>query len=346
MDLQTFKKELRTCFVDFAGPVNPTKIRQLLCQNYKVIIDENAPDVVFYSVFGNRHLHFADVPRIFFTGENVVPDFNICDFAFGFTWITFEDRYYRCPNFVLYDELKQLSNKVNLTSEEVNEVINRKGFCNFVYSNADAAPYRDELFHRLGSIKRGDSSGAHLNNMNERLGGNTLGWSDDWDEATALKIKFQRNYRFTIAAENSSSPGYTTEKIIHALLSNTIPVYWGDPELGRVFNTRRVVNCHDYETIDAVVDRVREIDENPSLARAILSEPVFPSGIFPESLKIKNLAARLNSLVADTKDLGAKRNRHVWGRLYEERRLAEASALIEKNKGLTRRILRKFRMTT
>ena len=76
---------------------------------------------------------------------------------------------------------------------------------------------RDELFEYLSQYKLVDSGGRHKNN----IGGSI----DD-------KFLFQQQYKFSIAYENSSTPGYTTEKIIQALAAGTSePIYWGNPEI-------------------------------------------------------------------------------------------------------------------
>ena len=43
-----------------------------------------------------------------------------------------------------------------------------------------------------------------------------------------IKLKIISNHKFNIAFENSSYPGYVTEKITDAFIANTIPIYWGD----------------------------------------------------------------------------------------------------------------------
>lgn len=37
------------------------------------------PDLLFYSQFGMRHLEYESSVKIYYTGENDVPDFNECD---------------------------------------------------------------------------------------------------------------------------------------------------------------------------------------------------------------------------------------------------------------------------
>jgi len=44
-----------------------------------------------------------------------------------------------------------------------------------------------------------------------------------------------RDYRFSIVIENSRESGYFTEKIVDCFLTGTIPIYWGDPDIGRHF---------------------------------------------------------------------------------------------------------------
>lgn len=42
-------------------------------------------------------------------------------------------------------------------------------------------------------------------------------------------------YRFSIVLENHQAPQVLTEKILDAFLCLTVPIYWGDPELGELF---------------------------------------------------------------------------------------------------------------
>ena len=60
------------------------------------------------------------------------------------------------------------------------------------------------------------------------------------------KIEFLRTCKFVVAFENSSAPGYNTEKLTHAIEADCLPIYWGDPQVGRSYNTRRFINAHDF----------------------------------------------------------------------------------------------------
>ncbi len=68
------------------------------------------------------------------------------------------------------------------------------------------------------------------------------------------------NYRFSLAVENSRSTGYFTEKVLDCFLTRTIPIYWGDPELGRFFDMDGVIDCQTEKDIDRAVKTVTEQD--------------------------------------------------------------------------------------
>jgi len=42
------------------------------------------------------------------------------------------------------------------------------------------------------------------------------------------KIDYLKPYKFTMAFENVSLSGWTTEKLTHPMLVNSIPIYFGD----------------------------------------------------------------------------------------------------------------------
>ena len=91
-----FKKEVKINFIDFWPNLNKTNnyFYNLLSEYYIVKIDKN-PDLIFYSCFGQEHLKYK-CKRIFFTGENIRPNFMGCDFAFSFDIVS-RKNHYRLP---------------------------------------------------------------------------------------------------------------------------------------------------------------------------------------------------------------------------------------------------------
>ncbi|PUB99709.1 fucosyltransferase, partial [Helicobacter pylori] len=74
----------------------------ILSQRYKITLHQN-PDKPADIVFGNplgaarKILSYQNTKRVFYTGENEVPNFNLFDYAIGFDELDFNNRYLRIP---------------------------------------------------------------------------------------------------------------------------------------------------------------------------------------------------------------------------------------------------------
>ena len=253
------KKKIKIKFTDFWPSFNPYNnfILDKFMDKYDVEISDE-PDYVIYSVFGWEFLKYNCI-RIFFTGENVRPDFNFCDYAIGFDYFEFEDRYLRYPLGYVYAEREEIESALFNRCTN-NDVVKKDKFCNFIYSNGNTKTGRDEFFELLSKYKNVDSGGRHRNNVGYRVNS---------------KLDWIKSYKFTIAFENSSTNGYTTEKIIEAFAAHTIPIYLGDPLIEKEFNGKAFINCHRYKNFEEVVEKIIEIDNDENLYLEMLKEPVF-----------------------------------------------------------------------
>jgi hypothetical protein len=274
-------QSIKIAFTDFWHGNSLTEVvanplYQILSRQYDLELS-NSPDFLIYSCFGQKYLKY-DCTRIFFTGENVRPDFNRCDYAFSFDYPV-TDRNYRLPLYYLYDYFDQLRDKIQRVPDH-----SAKKFCNFVYSNRKARE-RIEFYEKLTSYKPIDSGGKVMNNVGGRVGD---------------KLEFLRNYKFTITFENSSHPGYTTEKIMEALIAGTIPIYWGNPLVTRDFNSDCFINCHDFESFDEVIAHVEKVDNDDELYRRYLTAPAFINGVDNEFVNEINLKRQFDKIFSGT----------------------------------------------
>jgi|25_taG_2_1085351.scaffolds.fasta_scaffold00143_35 hypothetical protein len=304
--------EIKLWYSDFYKGFEPSNnfLQELLSKHYKISLDPKEPDFLIYSCYGKDFLNYKKSVRIFYTGENLIPDFNLCDYAIGFSHLEFGDRYLRYPNFALIpDQFEELLKQRSFTVEDVQK---KTYFCNFIYSNSQADPARDEFFHLLNNYKRVMSPGRHLHNATMDIGGR---FAKDWMYS---KLEFQSKCKFSIAFENSSSPGYTTEKLMHAYITNTIPIYWGNPEVVKDFNPKSLINCHEYGNLEEVVEKVKEIDENNQLASEILNEPPFRENIIPTNLREETLEKFLYSIFDRDPKMAFLRSRFGTTRNYEQ----------------------------
>lgn len=258
------RKTVKIKFLDHYSSYDPQPIIDILKKRYDVELSDD-PDFLFCSVYDNKHFYYDNPIKILYTGENIVPNFNVYDYAIGFDHIEFEDRYLRLPLWQIYADFNPdyvPSEIKNMTREEK---LNRK-FCNFVYTNGWSKK-RIEFFHMLSNYKQVDSGGRFMNNV----GG-----------PCESKFEFQKNYKFSIAFENFESNGYTTEKMTDSFLAGTIPLYWGNPRVAEEFNPEAFVNYYDYDSLDSMMKRVIELDKNDDEYIEMLSKPIFQKGYFTE----------------------------------------------------------------
>lgn len=268
------KKKIKLAFADFWGgfEYNPTGkkdfdnvIYRILSERFDIEISDN-PDFLIYSVFGNSHYNYK-CKKIFYTGENRRPDYNQCDYSISFDYLD-DKRNIRFPlsAITLYESGVKDNFKKEIDFDKIKS--EKTKFCNFIFSNPNAQ-LRNILFTELSKYKQVDSGGRAYNNLGYLV--------DD-------KLKFVNQYKFTIAFENSEYPGYTTEKLVHPKLVNSMPIYWGNPYVGRDWNTKSFINAYEFNNMHELIEFIKEVDNNDSLYQKIMSESHFNNEIRPTDL--------------------------------------------------------------
>ena len=249
---------------DFVGWPMQLKIRDILSRHYTVEYSTE-PDFLFYSCYGTRFKTHRHCVKIYFTGENVLPNFNDCDYAIGFDYMNFEERYLR------YEPVYSYIHYCMELRKNVDRSLASRKFCNFVYlqqnKEEEGTLLRCDFCSKLAHYKKVDCPGIILNNMRNAI----VPRSGNWIQG---KLDFIKNYKFTIAFENTFSRGYVTEKIMHAFMTNSIPVYCGDPEVQRMFNPKAFVNVRSFKNFDEVIEKIKLLDNNDNLYLEMLQEPI------------------------------------------------------------------------
>ena len=228
-------KQVRIKFTNglsFAGGVR--EILNIVLSEYE-FIESDQPDFVIFGPYGSD-IPKGEFTRIGYFCENMKPDMTVCDWAFGTRYEEdVNDPRYMRIQWHGFDPNSLIKNRTN-----VDEVIKQKTrFCNFVYSNHSA--FREKFCAALSKYKPVDAPGKSMNNM-ASIESTARDKGDMWQRKRA----FLSHYKFTIAFENSSYPGYYTEKLLDPMLVNSLPVYWGNPNIDRHFNPRSFVNAHDH----------------------------------------------------------------------------------------------------
>lgn len=320
------KKHININFIDFYDSFVPEQsfIYKLLEKHYHIHITDN-PDYLFCSVASDDHLTQKDCIKILWTGENQTPDFNLYDYAMGFDYLNYGDRYLRLPFYYLYKlDFELMSCKHQFTEADLKS---KKGFCSFVVSNNHASAHRKEFYDLLYDYKPIASGGRYMNNIGK---------------AVDNKLEFTQQYKFAIAFENSSSPGYTTEKLIQAFAAKAIPIYWGDPTITEHFNPKSFINCNDYDSFEEVVAEVRRLDNDDSAYLEVIQTPALKEGEKNVDEMFAEVENFLISIIEQPLNKAQRHDRTYWGRKYNQKLLRRKLCEERSLKGLMEKLYRKI----
>lgn len=297
-------KTIKIDFVDFwSGFEKENNFFYNILKKYYQVEISDQPDYIFASCFGDKHLQYQNCIKILYLGENIIPDFNLFDYAMGFHFIDFEDRYVRLPLYVLYEYQVEKALKKHTFSDEY--YLAKKGFCNCVISNPYAAGERNAMIDTLNTYKTVDSGGRYRNNVG--------GPVED-------KIEFSKKYRFSMAFENSRMNGYTTEKIFEAFAADTIPIYWGSPKVALDFNPDSFINCHDYANFEEALEVIKSVYEDDEKYLRMIKAPILrEDSLAKEYLKPDYLDPFLKNIFDQEKEEAYRRNMVYIGDDYQKK---------------------------
>ena len=264
-----------TLMLEEAGKHVPIKV-----QGVKLSVGDPAPDLILFGPFGNVWRSFPEsVPKAHFTGENTAPcDVSGVGLNMGFMhtdmitekylrlplWILEIDWFGADPDMIVNPKPIPIDRCTKTFPEELER---KKKFCAFVVSNPNN-PVRNSAFQWLSSYKSVDSAGALYNTMGDILAAGPGGGGGE-----LKKFEFLKDYKFCITYENSSAPGYVTEKLLHAKAAGCIPIYWGDPKVNRDFSTSGFIDARDCKTPSDLIEEVARVDRDDELWKKMHSQP-------------------------------------------------------------------------
>lgn len=286
---------MKFSFLDFWDGFQPNNnffidlFREILGDGVEVSPPQEA-DVIIYSCFGRQNHRSFDkdkVIKIFYTGENLRPNYKECTYSFTFDFDDYQGRNIRIPLWLLqldwYDKKDYENPKyvIPLTDLEKNQFtsIPKTKFCALINNNL--FDNRVECMKKLSTYKAVDGFGKHFGN---------------WFYGEKRKMEILSSYRFSICFENTMSPGYYTEKLIHSKLSGNIPLYWADDRIAEDFNTEAFLNLSKFGSMDQLVQAAIQIDQNEEAYNHLSNQPLWknPKDPFNKKEEIKD---RVKSLL-------------------------------------------------
>ena len=302
------KKTLTVDFVDFWPNFKKTDnyFYHLLSKEYDVVITNDKPRLLFHSVDyfreqGHRRYDNGYTTKIYYTGEPPHihrPDYNQTHFSF-----TYEDtgdmRNYRLPLWALHlnwfniphdDERDQSylhSLELFLSKKDPEKIWDTKpNFCSFI--NTQPFGRRVEFVPKLNTKQFVHCAGKLFNNIN----GVIVGRGDQrW------KIEYLQQFKFNVSMENCSDYGYVSEKIIHGMFANCLPIYWGSNAVINDFNPKSFINWHDYNNDEDVIDLIMDVNNNKYKYCDIIEQPWFKNNEIPEHVNPDNVLKFINERI-------------------------------------------------
>jgi glycosyltransferase involved in cell wall biosynthesis len=242
------------------GLFHINKIRKDFPDYEFIVTDIKDCNLIICSVFGNNKNLYPDKKKIilnfeyhsgnhfmehqhdYYLGSYAASNYSNC-YNMGL--------YFLYKGFPLYRELMQPRN-----------LQSKKKFCLCIISN-ERASFRKDFIQKLMEYKTVDCYGKLFKNIS-----NDIIETTSWYNPKILDII--KDYKFMICMENSQIPNYWTEKIINGFLGNTIPIYWGDPNIETVFNPMSFININRLG-VDIGVEMIKYLDNNLDAYYSMLS---------------------------------------------------------------------------
>lgn len=141
------------------------------------------------------------------------------------------------------------------------------------------SPFRDAFFTALNARKHVDALGSVKHNVPATTDRKRYDGAATYMDTAVQKYK---PYRFVICMENSSKPGYVTEKIVNGMLAGCIPIYWGAPDVVKLFNPEAIIRVTGAADMQKAIQQVLHLEQNPAEYRQMLERPWFRNNALPE----------------------------------------------------------------
>lgn len=204
------------------------------------LVDSSRPDFLFYTVRSGNVDEYKDCVKIFFSREDVVPNFNKCDYGISSCPMEVGDRHFRYVALGKADDFYK-SVRDGWTAVPKDQALNRR------FLNAADEKANTNLVSLLSNYKNPD--------FNPKRGGEGTG------------------HKFTIVWEDFNAEGYTTEALVEAFRSRSVPIYFGNPSVGLDFNKKAFVHVNDYRTFEEVANEVIRLDSIDDAYLEMLNQP-------------------------------------------------------------------------
>lgn len=75
-----------------------------------------------------------------------------------------------------------------------------------------------------------------------------------------IKFPLFKDSMFHIAIENTRENNYFSEKVIDCFMTKTVPIYWGCPNIGGIFDEKGIITFNNLNELNVILENLTEED--------------------------------------------------------------------------------------
>lgn len=289
-------------FRNFVENVFKTSMRA----SVETVIDVQDPDLVVGST-GDQCLQFSRAKRLIILGENIGNErfeylneiSAISTIVLHCTKYSVSSNMYYFPFWVTSFGERRVHTPEDLIKKSKRQLLqvfkSKSKFCAFMYSHASSG--RDQILQIVSSYKKVDYLGPYPGNSPAAIADRHI--YEDNVTFYDLSVEHYEPYKFVIAGENSQANGYVTEKIVSVMLANSIPIYFGAPDIAQHFNPKSFINANNLSKSE-LLSTIRLLNENEKAYLDMLQQPWFVGNKLPDWFRPGNLTFIFQKLLRDS----------------------------------------------
>jgi len=283
--------DLKIKFIDFwpdfdeANNLITSALKKQYGDDLRIVENGNDYDICYCSIFGKER--YKHGKRILVLGENQRPDYRFCEYSLSCDYDSYCGKNFYLPLWLFEYDIFGDNCKATLSYREFLGLRSPRNYSETWLTRRDkiCAIFNN---YDLGRInKLADLLKSGLVDGYGRYFGKTIAGG------YRSKIRHLENYKFHFCTENSTSPGYITEKLMHAYAAGCIPIYDCQNDHSNCLNRKCMIDlssmdskCLLSEMVSMMCnkDKMMETVNQPLLTTQMTKEDVYKTILKPAML--------------------------------------------------------------
>lgn len=109
------------------------------------------------------------------------------------------------------------------------------------------------------------------------------------------KVEGLKDYMYSISVENCRIASYYTEKIMDCFLTGSVPIYWGCPSIGKLFDISGIIVFNTMDELGAILKNIDEKDYTSRMPAIENNFSIAMNKLYAEKNISEAIISRFNS---------------------------------------------------